>query len=128
MKPHFKSLKISFGDELKDNASIEIIEARNERHIFSFRFEFIPITQSSKSPPRHASPNVGEGLPLEPSDQKTMAYFDGINDGGSLGHNAGGHIDQNTSLKIKTKKTPSERKHGKSEKSICLDVLQHYFT
>ena len=58
-----------------------------------------------------------------------MAYFDGINDGGSLlGDNAGGHIDQNTSLKIKTKKKPSRRKHGKAYKSISLDVLQHYFT
>jgi len=30
---------------------------------------------------------VGERLPLEPSEQKTMAYFDGINDGGSIGNN-----------------------------------------
>ncbi|KAG5133863.1 hypothetical protein JHK82_025051 [Glycine max] len=126
MKPHFQSLKIASGIELEENASIEIIEARNER--VNLRFESIPITQSSKSPPRHASPNVGEGLPLEPSEQKIMAYFDGINDGGSLGDNAGGHIDQNTSLKIKTKKKPSERKRGKAEKSISLDVLQHYFT
>ena len=87
MKPHFQSLKIASGIELEDNVSIEIIEARNERHIFSFRFESIPIIQSSKSPPRHASPNMGERLPLEPSEQKTMAYFDGINDGGSIGNN-----------------------------------------
>ncbi|KAH1151946.1 hypothetical protein GYH30_045438 [Glycine max] len=126
MKPHFQSLKIASGVELEGNASIEIIDARNER--VHLRFESIPITQSSKSPPRHTSPNMGEGLPLEPSEPKIMAYFDGINDGGSLGDNAGGHIDQNTSLEIKTKKKPSDRKRGKAEISISLNVLQHYFT
>ena len=88
MKPHFQSLKIAYGIELQDNVSIEIIEARNEKHIFSFRFDSIPITQSSKSPPRHALPNVAERLPLEPSKHKIMAYFDDINDGGSISHNA----------------------------------------
>ncbi|RDY05172.1 Protein NLP7, partial [Mucuna pruriens] len=127
MKSHFQSLKIAAGVELEENGSVEIIEARNER--VHLRFESIPITQSSKSSlPRHASPIVGEELPLEPLEQQIMAYFDDINDGGSLGDNAGGHIDQNTYLETKTKKKPSERKRGKAEKSISLDVLQHYFT
>ncbi|KAK7380317.1 hypothetical protein VNO78_32825 [Psophocarpus tetragonolobus] len=126
MKPHFQSLKIASGVELEENGSIEIIEAISER--VYLRFESIPITQSSTSPPRHASPNKGEELPLESSEQQIMAYFDGINDGRNLGDNAGGHIDQNTSLETKTKKKPSERKRGKSEKTISLDVLQHYFT
>nr|KYP62016.1 hypothetical protein KK1_016532 [Cajanus cajan] len=126
MKPHFQSFKIAAGVELEENGSVEIVEAINER--VHLRFESIPITQSSKSPPRHALPNMGEALPPEPSEQQIMAYCDDINDGGSLGDNAGGHIDQNTLLETKTKKKPSERKRGKAEKSISLDILQHYFT
>ncbi|KAL2334721.1 hypothetical protein Fmac_015934 [Flemingia macrophylla] len=126
MKPHFQGLKIAAGVELGENGSIEIIEAINER--VHLRFESIPIAQSSKSPPRHASPHMGEGLPLEPPEQQIMAYFDDINDGGSLGDNAGEHIEQKTSLEIKTKKKTLKRKRGKAEKSISLDVLQHYFT
>ncbi|KAK8470333.1 hypothetical protein PHAVU_004G114100 [Phaseolus vulgaris] len=126
MKPHFQSLKIAAGVELEQNCSIEIIEARKEG--VQLRFESIPITQSSKSPPRHASPNMGERLPPAPSEQQIMVDFDDINDGKNLGDTAGGHIDQNTSLEARTKKKPSERKRGKAEKSISLDVLQHYFT
>ncbi|QCD94827.1 hypothetical protein DEO72_LG5g2916 [Vigna unguiculata] len=126
MKPHFQSLKIAAGVELEQNCSIEIIEARKERvHLW---FESIPITQSSKSSPRHASPNMGERLPLEPSEQQITTDFDDLNDGRNLGDNTGGHIDQNTSLEPRSKKKPSERKRGKAEKSISLDVLQHYFT
>ncbi|XP_047161644.1 protein NLP6-like [Vigna umbellata] len=126
MKPHFQSLKIAAGVELEQNFSIEIIEPRKERvHLW---FESIPITQSTMSPPRHASPNMGERLPLEPSEQQITTDFDDINDGRNLGDNTDGHIDQNTSLEPRTKKKPSERKRGKAEKSISLDVLQHYFT
>ncbi|RYQ94050.1 hypothetical protein Ahy_B09g100251 [Arachis hypogaea] len=62
------------------------------------RFESIPVRQD-------ASPN------------KIMM---GCNDGGSIG-------DQIPSLETKNTNKPSERKRGKTEKSISLEVLQRYF-
>ncbi|KAK7315057.1 hypothetical protein VNO77_33589 [Canavalia gladiata] len=118
MKQHFQSLKIAAGVELEEDGSIEIIEAINEG--VHLRLESVPITLSSKSPP-------GERVPLNPPEQLIMTYFDDINDGGSLGNNTGGSI-KNTSLDTRTIKKPSERKRGKAEKSISLDVLQNYFT
>ncbi|XP_027363208.1 protein NLP6-like isoform X2 [Abrus precatorius] len=127
MKQHFQSLKIASGVELEDGL-IEIIEATNER--VHLRLECIPIAQSVKSPPGiDASPNIGEEMPQDPSEQQIMMYCNNINDGGNLGlgDNTGGNIDQMSSLETKNIKKPLERKRGKTEKSISLDVLQRYF-
>nr|XP_027189455.1 protein NLP7 isoform X2 [Cicer arietinum] len=113
MKQHFQSLKIAAGVELGEDGSIEIIEAMDESvHI---RIESIPIVQSIKSPPRpDASPNMEEDkVPQDPSDIQ--------------GENIGGNIDQVSFLGNKNVKKPSERKRGKTEKSISLEVLQRYF-
>lgn len=126
MKQHFQSLKIAAGIELEENGLIEIIEATNER--VHSRLESIPIDQSIKSPPRtDASPNMGEEVPDDPSEQQIMMYCDDINDGGNLVDNAQVCIDQMSSLETKNIKKPSERKRGKTEKSISLEVLQRYF-
>ncbi|XP_061368841.1 protein NLP6-like isoform X2 [Gastrolobium bilobum] len=126
MKQHFQSLKIAAGVELKEDGSIEIIEAENER--VNLRLESIPIAQSIKSPPRpDVSPNIGEEVPLDLSEQQIMMYCNDIDDGRSLDDNAGGNIDQMSSLDTKNIKKPSERKRGKTEKSISLEVLQRYF-
>ncbi|MED6122961.1 hypothetical protein PIB30_044876 [Stylosanthes scabra] len=53
----------------------------------------------------------------DPSLQKIIMCR---NDGGSIG-------DQIPSLETKNPKKPSERKRGKTEKSISLEVLQRYF-
>lgn len=127
MKEHFQSFKIPAGVELEEGCSIEVIDAINRRIHLSL--ESIPIAQSAKSPPRHdASPNKGEGVPQGPSEQQIMTCFDEINDGGNLGDNAGGSTDQISSLETKTKTKPSERKRGKAEKTISLEVLQRYFS
>lgn len=125
MKQHFQSLKIAAGIELEEEASIEIIEATNEK-VYS-RLECIPLTQPSKSPPGpDALPNMERMPPLDCSEQQTM-YYDDINGGANLGDNAGGNFDQISPLETKTVKKPSERKRGKTEKSISLEVLQRYF-
>ncbi|KAJ1385008.1 RWP-RK domain [Sesbania bispinosa] len=125
MKQHFQSLKIAAGIELEEYGSIEIIEATNE--IVNLRLESIPIAQSIKSPPRpDASPNIGEEVPQDPSEQQIL-YCNDINEGGSHGDNAGGSINHMSSLETKNTKKPLERKRGKTEKSISLEVLQRYF-
>ncbi|RDY03648.1 Protein NLP7 [Mucuna pruriens] len=122
MKQHFQSLKLASGVELEDR-SIEIIEATIER--VHTRLESIPIAPSIKSPPRHdTSPNMVEEVP---SEQQILMYCNDINDGGSLGDNAGVNIDHMPSLETKNIKKPLERKRGKTEKSISLEVLQRYF-
>ncbi|KAL1342496.1 hypothetical protein HN51_029045 [Arachis hypogaea] len=108
MKQHFQSLKIASGVELEQNALVETIEATIEG--VHLRFESIPVRQD-------ASPNVREELAQDPSLQKIMM---GCNDGGSIG-------DQIPSLETKNTNKPSERKRGKTEKSISLEVLQRYF-
>ncbi|XP_019428622.1 PREDICTED: protein NLP6-like [Lupinus angustifolius] len=126
MKQHFQSLKIAAGVELEENGSIEIIEATNEG--VHFTLESIPIDRSTKSPliPDYA-PNIVEEIPEDPSEQQIMMYCNDINDGEDFGDNARGSIDQMSLLKTKTIKKPSERKRGKTEKSISLEVLQRYF-
>lgn len=128
VKQHFQSLKIASGVEL-ENCSIEIVEATIER--VHTRFESIPIAPSIKSPTRHdTSPNMGEEEPQDPSEQQMLMYCNDINDGGSLGplgDNAGRNIEHIPSLEAKNIKKPSERKRGKTEKSISLEVLQRYF-
>ncbi|GAU32390.1 hypothetical protein TSUD_44330 [Trifolium subterraneum] len=112
MKEHFQSLNIASGVELEENGSIEIIEATDEG--IRLRTEYIPIAQSIKSPLiPDASPNMEE----VPQD----------NPSGIHGEDVGGSIDPMSSLANKNIKKPSERKRGKTEKSISLEVLQRYF-
>ncbi|KAI4351722.1 hypothetical protein L6164_006049 [Bauhinia variegata] len=126
MKQHFQSLKIANGAELEEYGSIEIIEATNES-VYS-RFESIPISQSANSPPGPAiSLKRGEMVPLDSSEQQIMMYFDDIKGEGTLVDSTGGNVDQVSSLETKNIKKPAERKRGKTEKSISLEVLQRHF-
>ncbi|XP_014513884.1 protein NLP6 [Vigna radiata var. radiata] len=125
MKQHFQSLKIASGVELEDG-SVEIIEATIER--IHTRLESIPIAPSIRSPPRpDTSPNMEEEGPLDPSEQHILMYCNGTNHGSNLSDQAGGKIDHMITLETKTSKKPLERKRGKTEKSISLEVLQRYF-
>ncbi|KAL2324542.1 hypothetical protein Fmac_023600 [Flemingia macrophylla] len=125
VKQHLQSLKIASGVELED-CSIEIVEATIEK--VHTRLESIPIAPSIKSPRRpDTSPNTGEEVSHDPSEQQMLMYCNDINDGGSLDDNAGRNIDHIPSLETKSIKKPLERKRGKTEKSISLEVLQRYF-
>ncbi|KAK4283073.1 hypothetical protein QN277_000068 [Acacia crassicarpa] len=125
IKQHFHSLKIAAGLELEEKCSVEIIEATSER-VYS-RFESIMITQPTELPHGpDALPNMGEILPLDTSEQQ-MAFLDDMNGGGSLADITGGTSEQISPLETKSIKKPSERKRGKTEKSISLEVLQSYF-
>ncbi|XWS50119.1 hypothetical protein CRYUN_Cryun12cG0061300 [Craigia yunnanensis] len=124
IKQHFQSLKVASGAELEeDEGSIEIIEASSDERLDS-RLEYVPIPPSVKSPPgTNTSPNRGE-LQLDSSKQQLTVNFDPATDGGSVvasGSQKSVCRPQNKDLK------KSERKRGKTEKSISLEVLQQHF-
>ncbi|XP_039045243.1 protein NLP6-like [Hibiscus syriacus] len=121
MKQHFQSLKVASGAELEDHeGSIEIIEASSEE-----RLEAIPIHPSVKSPPENnPSPNREEGQ-LDSSKQRLTVNLDSATRGADLVASGSHNLvcpQQNKDIK------KPERKRGKTEKSISLEVLQQYFT
>ncbi|MED6121166.1 hypothetical protein PIB30_027651 [Stylosanthes scabra] len=119
MKQNFQSLKVAAGVELEESCSIEVVEPINERIHLSL--ESVPIAQPAKSPPPrlNASPDKDDGVPHGPLEQQMPPCLD---------DNAGGSTDHISSLEGKIKKKPSERKRGKAEKMISLEVLQRYFS
>ncbi|MBA0709239.1 hypothetical protein Golax_024286 [Gossypium laxum] len=125
MKQHFQSLMVASGAELEeDEGSIEIIGASSEER-FVTRLECIPIPPPVKSPPKNnTSPNKGE-LRLDSSKQQLTVNFDPSAHGGRVVASGSHNLD--CPLQNKDLKKP-ERKRGKTEKSISLEVLQQYFT
>ncbi|XVE64652.1 hypothetical protein DITRI_Ditri07aG0117800 [Diplodiscus trichospermus] len=124
MKQHFQSLKVASRTELEeDEGSIEIVEASSDGRIDS-RLESIPTPPSVKSPPgTNTSPNRGE-LQLDSLKQQLTVNFNPATDGGNIVASPSQKpvcLPQNKDIK------KSERKRGKTEKSISLEVLQQYF-
>ncbi|KAE8710761.1 Protein NLP7 [Hibiscus syriacus] len=121
MKQHFQSLKVASGAELEEHeGSIGIIEASSEE-----RLESIPIHPSVKSPPKNnSSPNRGEAQ-LDSSKQRLTVNMEPATRGGNTVASGSHNLvcpQQNKDIK------KPERKRGKTEKSISLEVLQQYFT
>ncbi|KAE8694654.1 Protein NLP7 [Hibiscus syriacus] len=125
MKQHFRSLKVASGAELEEyEGFIEIIEASSEERPDT-RLESIPIHQSVKSPSENnTSPNREEHQ-LDSSKQRLTMNFDPATHGYDTV--ASGSHNPDCPLPNKDIKKP-ERKRGKAEKSISLEVLQQYFT
>lgn len=129
MKQHFQSLKVASGIDLEDDkGTIEIIEgeATADKKL-NLRMESIRIPQSVRSPPQpHALPNGGELGQLDIPEQQLMENFDYMNSRGNA-VNVGGNDNPVSLLENKNTRKLSERKRGKTEKSISLEVLQQYF-
>lgn len=127
MKQHFQSLKVASGVEYEeDEGSIEIIEASVDRKLIS-RFESIQL-QSVRSPPGpNALPKGGELPQLDLSEQQLLVRFDTNYDGGNVVSVSRSHNPVSFQENKSTKKT-LERKRGKTEKSVSLEVLQQYFS
>ncbi|KAA8528211.1 hypothetical protein F0562_035538 [Nyssa sinensis] len=126
MKQHFRSLKVASGKKLEDEGrSVEIIKASTDEKLDS-RLESGGIPQSTISPPgSDALPNEGEMVHPDSLEEQLMMNFDGIsgvNVRGEGGIQNAGPFSENKDTSKK-----SERKRGKAEKSISLEVLQQYF-
>ncbi|TYI90110.1 hypothetical protein E1A91_D03G100100v1 [Gossypium mustelinum] len=124
IKQHFQCIKVAPGTKLKENkGSIEIIIASSDERLSS-RLEFIPISPSVKSPPgTNSSPNRGD-LQIDSLRKQLSDNHDPATDGSKVV--ASGSQDPVCLPKNEELKKP-ERKRGKTEKSISLEVLQQYF-
>ncbi|KAF5478039.1 hypothetical protein F2P56_004632 [Juglans regia] len=121
MKQHFQSLKVASGIELEEKVSVEIVQVSTGERVDS-RLESVRIPPSTKSPPRpDGLPNMGDMVQVDSSKQQLMVHLNYIN------YNGAGSLNKFSPSENKEMRKTSERKRGKTEKSISLEVLQQYF-
>ncbi|KAK3024194.1 hypothetical protein RJ639_043771 [Escallonia herrerae] len=123
MKQHFRSLSVASGKQHEEGRSVKVIEASIDEELDP-RLESVQISHSKLSPPDpDALPNGGEMVHRDSLECEIMVELDAVlNVGGTVGIQRGAPVSED---KDTIKK--SERKRGKAEKSISLEVLQQYF-
>ncbi|KAJ8527029.1 hypothetical protein K7X08_029506 [Anisodus acutangulus] len=123
MKQHFRSLRVASGEELEhDWGSVEIIKASTEEKL-GLRFEYVPTTKSLPQPSSVANGSTHPDLMEEQQSPVALNVAKGAE---GVNGTAKAHIHASLSENNQTGKK-SERKCGKAEKTISLEVLQQYF-
>ncbi|XP_022136627.1 protein NLP6 isoform X2 [Momordica charantia] len=127
MKQHFYTLKVASGINLEEEEGlVEVIQASGNEG-FESRLEYIQIPQPMELPPKtDAMANAGEIAASEPLKQQSFVVGDAAKDENNSAREGENHNPVPCPQNKEVKK-PSERKRGKAEKSISLEVLQQYF-
>ncbi|KAF8379995.1 hypothetical protein HHK36_027464 [Tetracentron sinense] len=127
MKQHFQSLRVASGNELEEEErSVEIIKPSIDEKL-DLKLQCIQISPKTKSPPAQgALPNGGVVMRLDSLEQQVRVGYDALKDGENLGRVDESHTAVSF-LENKDMRKTSERKRGKTEKSISLEVLKQYF-
>ncbi|KAF8379739.1 hypothetical protein HHK36_029187 [Tetracentron sinense] len=126
MMQHFRTLKVASEKELEEDRSVEIMKTSTDEKI-NQKLECIQISPSSESSPGPDNmPNGGEVMQTDTLEQQFMVKFDALKEGENLATTDVSHSDIFFSESKDILKT-SERRRGKVEKSISLEVLQQYF-
>ncbi|KAG9154994.1 hypothetical protein Leryth_012178 [Lithospermum erythrorhizon] len=125
MKPHFRSLRNASGKELElEWRSMEIITASMDEKL-ELRPTSFPVSTSAISPVSISLRNGNMGY-LGTEEQQLAGGYNSLNGKGDIDCKAG---TQNVVVPSETKNTGKkpEKKRGKAEKTISLEVLQQYF-
>lgn len=124
MKKKFRSLKVASGKELdEEGRSVEVIQPSIDGDPDS-RIVSVQKSESNVIPCNVTSNGENGHFDLSGKQiiQKSDAVTNGATVAGSGGIQNGASVSENKDAKKK-----SERKRGKAEKSISLEVLQQYF-
>lgn len=124
---HHQSLQVASGKEHEgEGRCVEIIKA-SMGEILGSEIESVQVLQSAIFPPGPVTVQNGPEMELLDSPQLQLRIeVDSITSGGSIG--GAGEIQNVVSFPDRRHMSKkSERKRGKAEKSISLEVLQQYF-
>ncbi|GMH09317.1 hypothetical protein Nepgr_011158 [Nepenthes gracilis] len=126
MKLHFHSLMVASGKVVEEERTrMEIIDVPMDENL-DLNVESNYISPPTNSIPVFETLNGGLLASLDASAAPIMEEIDAVKDGGNVGGVGGSHDAKFSSGNQQTKKM-SERKRGKAEKQISLEVLQQYF-